>query len=124
MLSVQIGYRNSSGLNLGLDTDIDKQFIAALKEELKNQLGVLKKSVEEEMNKKINELTGGAVTEIGSFDDIYATITDYSNTSNKFKDQLEAKKKQANDYINGKTNEAIESAKSKSKDYLKGMLKQ
>ncbi|MBP5569294.1 MAG: TIGR03545 family protein [Treponema sp.] len=124
MLSVQIGYRSSSGLNLGLDTDIDKQFIAALKEELKNQLGVLKKSVEEEMNKKINELTGGAVTEIGSFDDIYATITDYSNTSNKFKDQLEAKKKQANDYINGKTNEAIESAKSKSKDYLKGMLKQ
>lgn len=124
MLSVQIGYRSSSGLNLGLDTDIDKQFIAALKEELKNQLGVLKKSVEEEMNKKINELTGGAVTEIGSFDDIYATITDYSNTSNKFKDQLETKKKQANDYINGKTNEAIESAKSKSKDYLKGMLKQ
>lgn len=124
MLSVQIGYRSSSGLNLGLDTDIDKQFIAALKEELKNQLGVLKKSVEEEMNRKINELTGGAVTEIGSFDDIYATITDYSNTSNKFKDQLEAKKKQANDYINGKTNEAIESAKSKSKDYLKGMLKQ
>ncbi len=124
MLSVQIGYRSSSGLNLGLDTDIDKQFIAALKEELKNQLGVLKKSVEEEMNRKINELTGGAVTEIGSFDDIYETITDYSNTSNKFKDQLEAKKKQANDYINGKTNEAIESAKSKSKDYLKGMLKQ
>jgi uncharacterized protein (TIGR03545 family) len=123
MLSVQIGYRASSGLNVGLDTDIDKQFMAALKEELKNQLSVLKKDVEKQMNEKINEYTGGAISEIGSFDDIYATITDYSNTSNKFKDQLEAKKKQANDYLTGKANEAIDSAKNNAKGYLKGILK-
>ena len=36
---------------------------------------------------------------------------------------LEAKKKQANDYLTGKANEAIDNAKNNAKGYLKGMLK-
>lgn len=122
MLEAQIGYRESKGINIDLSTDIDKQFIKALKAELKNQLSTLKKSLEQELSEKISDLTGGAITEIGSFEDIYATITDYNNTSNTFKNQIESKKKEAESYLNSKLDDVKDNAKKATKNYLQSLM--
>ena len=114
-LSTTIGYTVSGGLNLNLYSDIDKQFIASLNKELLNQLSIFKAKAEKEIIAKINELSGGALGEIKSFEDIKTKLTGYADYVNTYTKQLEAKKKEAENLLN----KAIDDAKNKATDTAK-----
>ncbi len=114
-LSTTIGYTVSGGLNLNLYSDIDKQFIASLNKELLNQLTIFKAKAEKEIIAKINELSGGALGEINSFEDIKKKLTGYADYVNTYTKQLEAKKKEAENLLN----KAVDDAKNKATDAAK-----
>lgn len=125
-LSAKAGYTISNGLDFNIGTDLDKQFLNAFNIELSNQLSILKKSAEEELNKRINELTGGAVTSIGSLDNIFGSLKDLSNNTNSLDNMLNAKRKEANGYLTGKVDEAKDKAanelKKSAENYLKKLF--
>ena len=114
-LSAAIGYTLSKGFDLDLYSDIDKQFISALNKELLNQLASFKSKAEKEIIAKINELTGGALGEINSFEDIKGKLTGYADYVNNYTKQLEAKKKEAENLLN----KAVDDAKNKATDAAK-----
>ena len=45
-LGVQAGFTQSAGINLNLNTDVDKQFINVFTAEMTDQLGAIKEKVE------------------------------------------------------------------------------
>lgn len=136
------GYRKTTGLIFDLSTDIDKQFMNAFKKELMNQLYTLKTWAEEELNKKIGEWTGGAVTNIGTFEEIYDKLKNFDKTAEQLSKQIESKLNEIKIATEAKINEAVENAKEETKkqaeaavenakeeakkqavDYLQGLLK-
>lgn len=131
-LSATAGYTLSSGLNLNLTSDVDKQFINALSKEMASQLTVIKEKAEIELMAKLNELSGGALGEINNFDDIKAKLTEYTNTVNNMANQLDAKRKEAENALTAAAkstatetvNKAKEQATETAKNKLKGMLGQ
>lgn len=126
-LSATAGYTLSKGLNLNLYSDIDKQFVAALKTEMANQLSIIKEKAEQELFIKINELSNGAFGELNSFDDVKNKIYEYVEYVNNLADQLEAKRKEAENAITNAAKNAIEQttekAKSAAKEAAKSTLK-
>ncbi len=142
-IAAQVGYRKSQGINLKIDSDMDRQFVRALQTELNARFIEIKENVKQEAINKINEYSNGAFGEINSFEDIKTKLTEFQNYTEKLSKQLDEKKKEAENYIQGKidntineakekTNQAIEKAKDDAKekttqagkDLLKGLLKQ
>ena len=70
---------------------------------------------EKEIIAKINELSGGALGEINSFEDIKKKLTGYADYVNTYTKQLEAKKKEAENLLN----KAVDDAKNKATDAAK-----
>lgn len=136
-LGVTAGYKSSDGLIMNISTDADKKFANALVAEMQTQLASVKKSVEEQLSAKITELTGGALGEVSSFDDIKAKITNAQSSVDELSKQLEAKKQEATNLLTSKvdeaknqatqkateaTNQATEKAKEAASSKLKGLL--
>lgn len=126
-LATTIGYTVSSGLNLNLTSDVDKQFIAALSSELKNQLSVITNKAQTELIAKLNEASGGALGEIKSFDDIKAKVNGYVESVNNIYKQLENKRTEAENALKNaaksKVDEATNNAKDKAKEAVTSGLK-
>ena len=126
-LGVQAGFTQSAGINLNLNTDVDKQFINAFTAEMTDQLGAIKEKVEAQLLEKINEYTNGALGEINNFNSISEKLTDYKKSIDDIYAKVEAKKKELEDAATGKvkqaTDEAINNAKSKATDAAKSKLK-
>lgn len=122
-MGITAGYTVDDGLIMNITTDADKKFGAALTSEMNTQLSALKASAEKELTAKINELSGGALGEISSFDDIKSKITSASNSANELKNKLEAKKQEANKLLTSKTEEAKKQATDAAASKLKGLLK-
>ena len=126
-LGVQAGFTQSSGIDLQLITDVDKQFISAFTEEMTNQLGVIKEKVEAEMFEKINQYTNGALGEINSFNDISDKLNGYKKNIDDLYAKVDAKRKELEDATIGKAkaaaDNAVNSAKDKAKDAAKSTLK-
>lgn len=127
MFQAQCGYTESKGLNLKFNTDADKQFMNAFTSELKNQLSVLAKEAEEKLTQKLNELTGGALGDIQSFEDIYAKINEYQAKATELTKQLENKINEVQNLATSKANEAVNNAKqqavNQASNYLQNKLK-
>lgn len=115
-LDISGGYTESNGLDLSLYSDIDRQFMAALSKEMMNQLGALKEKAEKELIAKINELSGGALGEINSFEDITAKIQGYADYANNISEQINKKITEAQNALTGKAQQAIEDAKKEATD--------
>lgn len=109
------GYRKSNGLTMDFSTDIDKQFMNAFKKELMAQLYTLKTWAEEELSKKINEWTGGAIQNIGSFEEIYDKLVNFDKTAEKLSKQIEEKLNEIKIATETKINEAVDNAKEEAK---------
>ena len=126
-LGVQAGFTQSSGIDLQLITDVDKQFISAFTEEMTNQLGVIKEKVEAEMFEKINQYTNGALGEINNFNDISDKLNGYKKNIDELYAKVDAKRKELEDATLGKAkaaaDNAVNSAKDKAKDAAKSTLK-
>lgn len=133
-LDVTAGYTIDDGLIMKITSDADKKIGSALVSEMNNQLNQLKDAAEKEVTAKITELTGGALGEINNFEDIKNKITDIGSTVDKLKEQLEAKRQEANNILKGKLDEAknqatdavnskIDEAKNQAKDSATETLK-
>ena len=126
-LGVQAGYTQSAGIDLKLNTDVDKQFINAFTAEMTNQLGVIKEKIETELFAKINEYTNGALGEINNFNDISDKLNGYKKNIDELYAKVDAKRKELEDATLGKAkaaaDDAVNSAKDKAKDAAKSGLK-
>ena len=108
------GYTSSKGLTLNIDSEIDRQFIKALSDEISAQLKQLKEQIEKEALALINNLTNGALGEINSFDSLKKQILDYQNYANTLTKQVEGKKKEAENLMN----KGIKDAEKKAQEEL------
>ena len=126
-LGVEAGFTQSSGIDLKLITDVDKQFMNAFTAEMTNQLGTIKEKVEQEMFAKINEFSNGALGEINSFNDISDKLNGYKKNIDELYAKVEAKRKELEDAAVGKAKAAAENAvndaKAKAADSAKSALK-
>ena len=123
VIGLETSFTESSGIDLKLNTDIDKQFTKALTSNLAEQLGELKVQLEEELMKKINEYTNGALEEINSFDDITAKLNSYKATIDSYYKKLEAKKQEFEDATIGKAKQAADKAVEDTSNAIKNAAK-
>lgn len=124
MFQAQCGYTASKGLNLDFKTDVDRQFMNALTKELKAQLTVLAKEAEIKLTEKLNELTGGALGDVHSFEDIYNKLTEYQNKAKEISKQLEKKINDIQNYATNKVNEAVDTATKQAEEKVENAKKQ
>ncbi|MDY4986245.1 MAG: TIGR03545 family protein [Treponema sp.] len=118
-VGVTAGYTIDDGLIMKISTDADKKLGAALTSEMNTQLTALKTEAEKQLFAKITELSGGALGEISSFDNIKAKVNEASSSVDKLKAQLEAKKQEANNLLK----EKVDSAKQQATDAAVNKLK-
>ena len=126
-LGVQAGFTESSGIDLKLNTDVDRQFLNAFTAEMSNQLGAIKEKVESQLFEKINGYTNGALGEINNFNDISEKLNGYKKNIDEIYEKVEAKRKELEDATMGKAKaaaeDAVNSTKNKAKDAAKSKLK-
>jgi len=126
-LGVETGFTQSSGVNLKLTTDADRQFMNAFTAEMTSQLGIIKEKVETELFAKINEYTDGAFKEINSFEDVSNKLVGYKQEIDSIYDKIEAKRREFEEAITGKAKaaatDAVNSATKKATDAAKSKLK-
>lgn len=118
-IGLTAGYTASNGLLLKATSDIDKQFMAALSKELTAQLVQLTNQATEELTKKINELSGGALGELATFDSMNGEINSFADYANALEKQLDNKKKEAEKALTGAAEQKINDAKDSAKDAIK-----
>ena len=123
ILNIQAGFTVSSGLNLKVSSDVDKKIASALSSEMTKQFASIKKAAEEEISKKLNESTGGALGKISDFNQIKTKLDGITKAADSIQEKIEAKKKEAENLITGKIDSAVEDAKDKLKSNAKDSLK-
>lgn len=122
-LDVTAGYTNSDGLIMNITSDADKKFANALVSEMNDQLTAVKNSAEKELMNKISELSGGALGELNSYDDIKNKMSSYQKTINEMSSKLEAKRKEAENKLKEQTNEKVNEAKNQAAEAASNSLK-
>ena len=126
-LGVEAGFTQTDGINLNLNTDVDKQFMNAFTAEMSNQLGAIKEKVEAQLMEKINEYTNGALGEVNNFNSISEKLTGYQKNIDEIYAKVDAKKKELEDATTGKAkkaaDDAVNNAKDKATDAAKSKLK-
>ena len=126
-LGVEAGFTQTAGINLNLNTDVDKQFMNAFTAEMSNQLGAIKEKVEAQLMEKINEYTNGALGEVNNFNSISEKLTGYQKNIDEIYAKVDAKKKELEDATTGKAkkaaDDAVNNAKDKATDAAKSKLK-
>lgn len=123
ILNIQAGFTVSSGLNLKVSSDVDKKITNALSSEMTKQFASIKKAAEEEISKKLNESTGGALGKISDFNQIKTKLDGITKAADSIQEKIEAKKKEAEKLITGKIDSAVEDTKDKLKSNAKDSLK-
>ena len=117
------GFTVSGGLNMLIKSDADVQVLNSLKKEMEAQLAGIKENLKNELTKKINEASGGALSQFGSLDDIKKKLTGSISTANGYENQLNAKRSEAEKQLKGKADEATKKATDDAKKELGNQLK-
>ncbi len=121
--SVKSGFTLSGGLKMALDSDADVQVLNSLKKEMEAQLAAIKENLKAELTKKINEASGGALSQFGSLDDIKGKLTGSVNKANEYEKQLNQKRAEAEKQMKGKAEEATKKATDNAKKEIGNQLK-
>ncbi len=121
--SMTSGFTLSGGLNMALDSDADVQVINSIKKEMEAQLAGIKENLKAELTKKINEASGGALSQFGSLDDIKSKLTGSVGQANGYEKQLTQKRSEAEKQLKGKADEATKKATDSAKKELGNQLK-
>ena len=117
--SMTSGFTVSGGLNMALDSDADVQVINSLKKEMEAQLAGIKANLKNELTKRINEASGGALSQFGTLDDIKSKLTGSIGQANSYEKQLSQKRAEAEKQLKGK---ATDEAKKQLGNQLKGLF--
>ena len=121
--SVTSGFTLSGGLKMLLDSDADVQVINSLKKEMEAQLADIKNKLKDELTKKINEASGGALGQFGSLDEIKTKLTGSLGQANDYEKKLNQKRAEAEKQMKGKADEATKKATDNAKKELGNQLK-
>ena len=121
--SMTSGFTLSGGLNMALDSDADVQVINSIKKEMEAQLAGIKDNLKSELTKRINEASGGALSQFGSLDDIKSKLTGSVGQANGYEKQLTQKRSEAEKQMKGKADEATKKATDSAKKELGNQLK-
>ena len=117
--SVTSGFTMSGGLKMLLDSDADVQVINSLKKEMEAQLADIKNKLKDELTKKINEASGGALGQFGSLDEIKTKLTGSVNLAKDYENKLNQKRAEAEKQMKGKAEEATKKATQQATDAAK-----
>ena len=117
------GFTASDGLKLNMSSDADVQVINSLKKEMEAQLAGIKDNLKAELTKKINEASGGALSQFGSLDDIKSKLTGSVGQANSYEKQLTQKRTEAEKQLKGKADEATKKAADSAKKEIGNQLK-
>ena len=120
--SISSGFTMSGGLNMLLDSDADVQVLNSLRKEMEAQLNDIKNKLKDELTKKINEASGGALGQFGSLDDIKAKLTGSVGKANEFEKKLQQKRAEAENQMRSKAEEETKKAVQQTTDNLKNEL--
>lgn len=121
--SMTSGFTLSGGLNMALDSDADVQVLNSIKKEMEAQLAGIKENLKSELTKRINEASGGALSQFGSLDDIKSKLTGSVGQANGYEKQLTQKRSEAEKQMKGKADEATKKATDSAKKELGNQLK-
>ena len=121
--SMTSGFTLSGGLNMALDSDADVQVINSIKKEMEAQLAGIKENLKAELTKRINEASGGALSQFGSLNDIKSKLTGSVGQANGYEKQLTQKRSEAEKQMKGKADEATKKATDSAKKELGNQLK-
>ena len=121
--SMTSGFTLSGGLNMALDSDADVQVINSIKKEMEAQLAGIKENLKSELTKRINEASGGALSQFGSLDDIKSKLTGSVGQANGYEKQLTQKRSEAEKQLKGKAEEATQKATDSAKKEIGNQLK-
>ena len=121
--SMTSGFTLSGGLNMALDSDADVQVINSIKKEMEAQLAGIKENLKAELTKRINEASGGALSQFGSLDDIKSKLTGSVGQANGYEKQLTQKRSEAEKQMKGKADEATKKATDSAKKEIGNQLK-
>lgn len=122
-LQVKTEFTASKGLDLALNSDIDRIFASALEKEIAKQLEILKKQVQTEVVNKINEYTNNAFGELKTFEDLQKEMKKYTDMANELTKKVEAKQKEVENLMKKGAEKEINNAKEKAQTELKSQLK-
>ena len=120
---VTSGFTASNGLKLNMNSDADQQVLNSLKKEMEAQLADIKAKLKDELTKKINEASGGALGQFGSLDEIKTKLTGIVGQANGYEKQLTQKRTEAEKQLKGKTEEATKKASENAKKEIGNQLK-
>ncbi len=120
--SVTSGFTATGGLKMLLDTDADVQVINSLKKEMEAQLSDIKNKLKDELTKRINEASGGALGQFGSLDEIKSKLMGSVTTANGFEKQINQKRTEAEKQLTGKATEKVNEAKKQATESAKKEL--
>ena len=120
--SVTSGFTASGGLKMLLDTDADVQVINSLKKEMEAQLSDIKNKLKDELTKRINEASGGALGQFGSLDEIKNKLMGSVTTANGFEKQINQKRTEAEKQLTGQATEKVNEAKKQATESAKKEL--
>lgn len=120
---VASGFTASNGLKLNMNSDADQQVLNSLKKEMEAQLADIKAKLMDELTKKINEASGGALGQFGSLDDIKSKLTGSVGQANGYEKQLTQKRSEAEKQLKGKADEATKKATDSAKKEIGNQLK-
>ena len=120
--SVTSGFTATGGLKMLLDTDADLQVINSLKKEMEAQLSDIKNKLKDELTKRINEASGGALGQFGSLDEIKNKLMGSVTTANGFEKQINQKRTEAEKQLTGQATEKVNEAKKQATESAKKEL--
>ena len=120
--SVTSGFTATGGLKMLLDTDADVQVINSLKKEMEAQLSDIKNKLKDELTKRINEASGGALGQFGSLDEIKNKLMGSVTTANGFEKQINQKRTEAEKQLTGQATEKVNEAKKQATESAKKEL--
>ena len=125
--SVTSGFTMSGGLKMLLDSDADVQVINSLKKEMEAQLADIKNKLKDELTKKINEASGGALGQFGSLEEIKTKLMGSVNMAKDYENKLNQKRAEAEKQMKSKaeaeSKKAVQQATDNAKKEIGNQLK-
>lgn len=119
--AVTIGYSDSSGLFLDVDSDIDRRFVEVLTQLFNEELTKVKEEATAKVQAVLDENMAKVKEQFGDFDDIKARMDEQRKKIEAYKAELERKQREGEEKLNAALNAAKDAATKKAEEAVKGV---
>lgn len=116
------GFTVTGGFKLLIDSDVDKQIVNALKKEMGAQLTAIKDNLKSELVKRINEASGGALSQYVPLDEIKKLLNGSVTSTKDFENLLMQKRAEAEQKLKSMAEDAAKQAAGEAKKELQKQL--